>query len=75
MSPYEAIGLNGGLTHIFQALSIALDNVDYEAMSYGVKLISNLASNSEIAFVMSEAGYIDNLCRIMTCLRDGPKQG
>jgi hypothetical protein len=69
------VGENGGLQHIFYALSKALDYVDYEALTYGVKLVVNLCSNDEICFVIAEAGYVDYLCRISNCLKDGPKHG
>ena len=49
--------------------------VEYEALVYGCKLVVNLCTNTELSFVIADAGYIDNLLRISSCLRDGPKHG
>jgi len=73
--PSMAVGLNGGLNHIFSGIAKALEVMDLESLLYGSKLMVNLSVSSELIFVVGESGYIDYLCRIITCLKDGPKHG
>jgi hypothetical protein len=62
----KQISHNGGLAHLIGALQKSAALVDYQAMLYAIKSLSNLAmSSANVNLVLGEFGAIDILLQIL----------